>query len=97
MQIYIADGTELVLDSVGKYVAFVGKTKGGTDYGEQFIYPLSKALDRMIFKEDHEMIKRLTYLKKFMNILISNKGQYSPKKIFEKKLDMPNLAERSSS
>ena len=56
MQIFIADGTELILDSVGKYVAFVGKVKGGADYGEQFIYPLSKALDIKIFREDHEMI-----------------------------------------
>ena len=62
------------MDSVNKYVAFVGKIKGGTDYGDQFIYPLNKALDRKIFKEDHEMIKRLNYLKKFMSTLILNKA-----------------------
>ena len=34
MQLFLSDGTELILDSVGKYVAYVGKVKGGTDYGE---------------------------------------------------------------
>lgn len=49
MQLFLNDGTELILDSVGKYVAYTGKVMAGTDYGEQYIYPLSKALDRKIF------------------------------------------------
>ena len=28
------DGTELILDSANKYIAYVGKYKSGTDYGE---------------------------------------------------------------
>ena len=94
MQIFLEDGTELILDSVNKYIAYVGKFKSGTDYGEQFIYPLKKALDRKIFKEDHEMIKRLSYLKKFMNMIISHKFKAPDPSV---KLDLPKIAERSSS
>ena len=59
-----------------------------------------------MFKEDHEMIKRLNYLRKLMKMIMTHIVKVSKPSVkqvlteprqFEKSLELPNLAERSSS
>lgn len=45
-QIFLNDGTEIILDTEIKKLAYVGKNHGGADFGDHYVIELKKALDR---------------------------------------------------
>ena len=66
-QIFLNDGTEIILDTEIKKLAYVGKNHGGADFGDHYVIELKKALDRKQYTKDHEMVLRLSYMKKIIN------------------------------
>jgi hypothetical protein len=63
VQLILIDGSEIILDSPNRRVMFINYKKQVT------LIPLKEALDRQKYPEDHDITKRLLYMKKAMSLI----------------------------